>query len=248
MPNVNEIWEYINTFAPRELAEEWDNVGVLVQGQQEAGKILVTLDITREVVQEAAERGCGTIVAHHPVIFKPLRSLRHDDVVFLLAKAGISAVCAHTNLDAAQGGVNDVLAEIFGLSQVEAFAGLGRVGNLPAQTTAHEVAAMCTQKLGGHVRLAHAGKPVQRLAVVGGAGGDCLPAALAAGADMLVTGDAGHHDGLDALHAGLSLAVAGHYATEFPVVPVLAQKLAEHFTGTEVLVTGANKDPFQYLP
>lgn len=248
MPNANDVWNYITSIAPAELAEEWDNVGVLVRAEGDTNKILVTLDITREVVQEAAESGCGIIVAHHPVIFKPVRSVRWDDIVFSLVRANISAVCAHTNLDAAEGGVNDVLAGIFGLEAVEPFAGFGRIGLLPKETTADAIAAQCTQKLAAHVRLAHAGRPVRRLAVLGGAGGSYLQHAAQAGADMIVTGDAGHHEGLDALHAGISLAVAGHYATEWPVVPVLAEKIAARFEGSEILVAHSNKDPYQYLP
>ena len=110
MARVREICECLEQLAPKELAESWDNVGLLVECGAEVTSVLVALDITDEVVAEAELQGCQLIVAHHPVIFKPLRTLARRDVAFRLVKKNISAICMHTNLDAAEGGVNDVLA------------------------------------------------------------------------------------------------------------------------------------------
>ncbi|MFV0413592.1 MAG: Nif3-like dinuclear metal center hexameric protein [Oscillospiraceae bacterium] len=248
MPTVKQVVSFVEELAPAALAEEWDNVGLLVDCGADADKILVALDITHAVVQEARRLGCRLIVSHHPVIFHPLRRLGEEDVAFALVQAGISALCAHTNLDAAAGGVNDALAEKIGLTNLRELAPLGRVGTLPAPVSPEEFAAFCAGRLGAHVQLASAGGPVHRVAVIGGAGADYWPMAKQAGASCLLTGEAGHHDGLDAAAAGISLVAAGHYATEAPVVPALAGRLRGAFAGAEVLVSGQQKDPFVYFP
>ena len=110
MPNLTELASYLESIAPAQIAESWDNVGVLVRCAQEVTGVLCALDITPATVREARAVGCNAIVSHHPVIFRPLKELRQDDVPALLVREGVSAVCMHTNLDKAQGGVNDVLA------------------------------------------------------------------------------------------------------------------------------------------
>ena len=131
MITVNQVYEAMQAIAPLELAEHWDNPGLLVDCGGEVTRGLVTLDITPEVVTEAAAKHCEAIVAHHPVIFDPLKKLGPQDVPFQLVRAGISAICMHTNLDAAAGGVNEVLAGIFGMQDPEPFAGgCGRVGSI----------------------------------------------------------------------------------------------------------------------
>ena len=247
MPSVKEIAAAVEGIAPKALAEEWDNVGALVDCGGDITSVLVTLDITDDVVNEAEAEGCQLILAHHPVIFRPIKRMAYGDTVFRMVKKSISAVCAHTNLDAAPGGVNDILAGIFGIQAPEVFAGFGRVGQLKEPATAGQIAAKCAKKFGAHVKLADAGKTVQRLAVLGGSGGGLLEEALAAGADCILTGEADHHDAIDAMAAGVSLIVAGHFHTEFPVVPVLANWLGKQFPALKVTVSRRNRDPFKYI-
>ena len=258
MTTVQQLYEAMQALAPLELAESWDNPGLLVDCGRPVDRVLVTLDITPEVVQEAAAKGCGLIVAHHPVIFDPLKKLGPQDVPFQLVRAGISAICMHTNLDAAAGGVNEVLAGIFGMQDPEPFAGgCGRVGSIEpitvpqlARKAQQELAARCNAPDAGpavQVKFADTGKPVQRLAVISGAGGSLFEEALAVGADCLLTGEANHHHACDAKRLGLSLIAAGHYATEFPVTAAVAEKLRAALPGVEVLVSTANKDPYTYL-
>ena len=246
MANVEEVLQYMKELAPVELAEGWDNVGKLVDCGKDVTGILVTLDITDEVVDEAAELGCELIVSHHPVIFDPLRSISGKDVPFHMIKKDISAICMHTNLDAAVGGVNDVLCRLFDVQDAEPFDGLGRVGRVDP-ITAGQLGQLCRERLGAHVKLVDAGKPIHKLALVGGAGGSMLQAALDAGADALLTGEANHHVALDAQRLGISLVVAGHYCTEFPVVAAVAEKLTARFPELRVLCTWQNKDPYTYL-
>ena len=126
---VNQVYEAMQAIAPLELAEHWDNPGLLVDCGGQMHRVLAALDITPEVVAEAAAKQCEMIVSHHPVIFDPLKKIGPQDVPFQLVQAGISAICMHTNLDAAEGGVNEVLAGIFDMKNMETFAeGCGRVG------------------------------------------------------------------------------------------------------------------------
>ena len=258
MTTVRQVYEAMQAIAPLELAESWDNPGLLVDCGGEVSRVLVTLDITPEVVEEAARKGCGLIVSHHPVIFSPLKKLSGQDAAFRLVKNGISAICMHTNLDAAEGGVNEVLAGIFGMQDPEPFAeGCGRVGSIEpitvpqlARKAQQELAARCNAPDAGpavQVKFADTGKPVRRLAVISGAGGSLFEEALAVGADCLLTGEANHHHACDAKRLGLSLIAAGHYATEFPVTAAVAEKLRAALPGVEVLVSTANKDPYTYL-
>ena len=258
MTTIDSIYQEMQRIAPLALAESLDNPGLLVDCGGGASRVLVTLDITPEVVEEAARKGCQLIVSHHPVIFSPLKKLGGQDVAFQLVKNGISAICMHTNLDAAEGGVNEVLAGFFGMREMEAFAeGCGRVGSIDpitvpelAKKAQQALASRCNQPLDGpavQVKFADTGKTVQRLAVISGAVGSLFEDALAQGADCLLTGEANHHHAIDAKRLGLSLIAAGHYATEFPVTAAVAEKLRGAFPALEVLVSEDARDPYTYL-
>lgn len=258
MTTVRQVYEAMQAIAPLELAEHWDNPGLLVDCGGQMHRVLAALDITPEVVAEAAAKQCEMIVSHHPVIFDPLKKIGPQDVPFQLVQAGISAICMHTNLDAAEGGVNEVLAGIFGMRDWEVFAdGCGRVGEVEP-ITVPELARKAQAVLGGRcnrprsgpavqVKFADTGRTVRRLAVISGAGGSMFEDALAVGADCLLTGEANHHAAIDAVRLGLSLVAAGHYATEFPVCAAIADRLHAAFPELEVRVSGENRDPYTYL-
>lgn len=258
MTTVQQVYEAMQAIAPLELAEHWDNPGLLVDCGGQVHRALVALDITPEVVAEAAAKQCEVIVSHHPVIFDPLKKIGPQDVALQLVRAGISAVCMHTNLDAAEGGVNEVLAGIFGMKDMEVFAeGCGRVGTVEeisvpalARKAQQELGKRCNQPENGpavQVKFADTGRPVKRLAVISGAGGSLFADAIAMGADCLLTGEANHHHAIDAKRLGLSLIAAGHYATEFPVTAAVAEKLRAALPELEVLVSTENRDPYTYL-
>ena len=255
---IQTIYEAMTRIAPPELAESWDNPGLLVDCGRPAVRALTALDITPAVVDEAKRLGCEVIVAHHPVIFSPLKRLDRQDVSFLLVEAGISAICMHTNFDAAEGGVNDTLAGLFGMRSPAPFAGgCGRVGEidpLPVPTLAalarERLGALCVPPLEGpavQVKYTDNGRPVRRLAVISGSGGSLFAEALAVGADCLLTGEASHHAAIDAARLGLGLIAAGHYATEYPAAAALAARLQEAVPGLVVIASRENRDPFTYL-
>lgn len=244
MWSLSEIAAFVERMAPADTAEEWDNVGVLVRCDEEITGVLCALEITPAVAEEAMRCGCNVIVCHHPVIFRPLRSIRADDVPALLVRAGISAVCAHTNLDKAPEGVNAALADALGLADAQPCGGFCWKGTLPRTMTAADLAAHVRGTLGAPVRCADAGKPVRTVGFVSGAGGDMWHDALAAGCDAFVTGEMSHHHALDALAAGMSCVVSTHCATERVIVPVLAKKLRQAFPGLCVRESETVTEPF----
>ena len=265
MATVREIYQYLDGLAPFSLQMDFDNAGFLVgRGDRQVARLLVSLDITEEVVAEAAELGCQLIVSHHPVIFFPAKSITDADptgrTLLSLTERQIAAVCAHTNLDAVHGGVNDALAQKLGLVQIEQLKqdgvdasgrpyGIGRVGNtagIPMYAPAF--AAFVKEALGANgVRYVDARRPVRRVAVGGGACADMLKDALAMGCDTFVTADVKYNGFLDAKALGVNLIDAGHYPTEQVVVPVLAKWLESGFPKVEVLTTQRHKEVFSYL-
>ena len=249
MATTNDIYAEMQRYAPLELAESWDNPGLLVDCGREVSRVLVTLDITPEVVEEAAAGGCELIVSHHPVIFSPLKKLTPRDVSFQLVQKGISAICMHTNLDAAPGGVNDTLCDILGIAAEgrESFAeGCGRIGTT-MPTTVEALAKFCADTLHSGVKYVNGQKPVTCLAEVSGGGGSYLQEAIDLGADCLVTGEAAHHIALLAKEKGVGLVVAGHWGTEHAVADVLAAHIAKQFPQLTVAHAEADKDPYSYL-
>lgn len=255
MASVREIERVLYEWAPKELAASWDNVGLLVgDPESEVNTVLVALDITQGVVEEAAEIGAELIVAHHPVMncaWHPVQTLREDDPLGkklrTLVRKDISAICMHTNLDAAEGGVNDVLAEKLGLTELSPLGedGIGRIGALKEEKSLAEYASFVVKSLGCNgARVRDGGKSVRFVAVGGGACGSYIAAAKAKGCDTFVSSDLKYNDFLDT--EGLNLIDAGHFPTENVICPVIAQRLCEAFSGLKVVVSASHKEAMEY--
>ncbi len=231
---VKEFYRALCAIVPRELGCDWDVDGLNVcpDPEREVERVLVALDATTEVVDKAVAEGYDLIFTHHPMLFGGLKNVLADDYdgakVIKLCRAGISAVSFHTRIDAAQGGVNDILASLVGLEDIE-IAGderIMRVGNLPAPVTAAEFAAKAKAALGAPAVLcADAGLPVRRVAVVGGSGKSEVELARASGADTFLTGELKYSQYCDS--DGLNLLVAGHFYTEQPICARLCALVAE---------------------
>lgn len=233
-PTVHDILQLLSALAPPETQCSWDNSGLLIgDPDRPVRTAALALDITPEAAAAAHAAGAELIISHHPVIFHPLKRMHPRDPAYLLARFELAAICMHTPLDKARGGVNDALAAALGFADAAPLAADGdaamvRVAALP-ETDGQGLAARTAAALHTTVRLADAGKPIRRVALVGGAGADFLPDVAAAGIDALITGDASHHDFLDAKQAGVTLIAAGHYETEQPVIAVLADRLRAAF-------------------
>lgn len=257
MPTVHEIEKSLFDWAPRELAESWDNVGHLIgDPAQEVSRILIALDITEDVVREAMAKGAQLIVSHHPVMNvrwheREMQTLRPDtrlgSLQTLLVRHGISAICMHTNLDAADGGVNDCLAQTLGLSGLEALSEekIGRIGTLSCEKGLEEFLQDVVKLLGCRaVRYHDGGRRVHRVAVGGGACGDYIPQAIARGCDTFVTSDLRYNDFLDT--RGLNLIDAGHFPTEDVVCPAIRAYLFKAFPTVEADISVSHRDAVQY--
>ena len=249
MTTVRDIEQYLYAWAPRELAESWDNVGLLVgDPEAEVRRVLVALDVTPQVVAEAIEKDCQLIAAHHPVMncaWHQVQTVRTDDrqgrVLTELIRHGIAAICMHTNLDAAAGGVNEVLAQKLGLSDPKMLTEekIGRIGTLKCEIPLVEFTRFVIESLGCNgLRYTDCGKPVHRVAVGGGACGDYIPQAIAAGCDTFVTSDLRYHDFLDT--TALNLIDAGHFPTEDVICAPLVEYLQKAFPAATVIKTTAH--------
>lgn len=258
MATLRDVEQAIFALARKELAEEWDNVGLLVgHTDREVTKILVALDVTEWVAEEAAELGANLIVSHHPVMncaWHPVQSVRDDNpqgrLLLRLIESGIGALCMHTNLDKAEGGVNDALAARLGLTEVRQLDGgdgILRVGMIK-EITCTEFAALVKEKLGaGGVRFLDTGRPARRVAVGGGACGGYFRTAAKEGCDVLVTADVKYDQFLEARALGLCLMDAGHFPTEDVVCPVLEGWLRERFPEVEVRRSAVHREVFTCL-
>ena len=233
---VRELYQYLDEKMPRALSCAWDNDGLMCcpDPDRAVRRVLITLDVTAAAVAKAIEGGYDVIVSHHPMIFKGLRALNDENYVadkaMTLIRAGVAVMSFHTRLDAVSGGVNDTLASLLGLCEVEPFGeeAIGRIGTLENTERLSDFAARVKSTLGTPaVLVGDAGKDVHRVALLGGAGGDDVAAAMAAGADTYLSGTLGYHDLVDAPENGMNLLAAGHYYTEAPVCAVLASWIDE---------------------
>lgn len=233
MAKVKDFYGYLNSIAPFETQEDWDNSGMLVGDMNaEVKTAAVVLDITHEEIKKAKAIGADLIISHHPVIFNPIKSVTKGSVPYELVASSINALCCHTPLDIADGGTNDSLAELLGINVTRADDPILRLGTVEP-TTAQELAGKIANTLNTKVRYTDAGKTIKKIAICTGAG--CSLIEAAGEIDAFITGDASHHNFLDCVQAGITLIAAGHYETEIIVVPVLVKKLQAQFPDIEII-------------
>lgn len=256
---VSEIYTYIDSFAPFSTQEKWDNSGLLTGSMnKKVSKVLVTLDITNEVADEAAEIGAELIIAHHPVIFKPLYSLSENEPSCKLLKSGISAICVHTPYDVAEGGMSDILMELTGFEKTEGILeitgqnyktyGFGTIGIASQEYQVDELAKKLKNVLGCTVvRYTDGGKPIKKAAFCTGSGGNLIIAALNQGADAYITSEVKHDQWLLAKQRGISVFDCGHFHTENIGMIRLCKMLAADFSNIEFVMSEVNKDPVKYV-
>lgn len=233
--NVKQLYDVLNEKIPPSLSCSWDNDGLMCcpDPEREVSRVLIALDVTGEVVDEAIDGGFDLVISHHPLIFHPIRSLTTDSGVgaklINLVRAGVSVMSFHTRLDAVADGVNDQLAEALGLIDVEVFEDgdgtpLGRIGYLPENMEVCELATRIKSALATPaVMVSGCGKRADRVAVVGGEGKSFIGAAKAAGADTFVSGRLGYNNMVEAEELGINLIEAGHFFTEDPVCDRIAE-------------------------
>lgn len=238
---VKEITNYLNEHIPFDTAEDFDNVGHLIGDEnQSVSRVLIALDATQNVIEQAIKFQAPLIVTHHPVIFTPLKSLMQSDLTTCILKNNLNVISLHTNLDKLPGGVNDMLAKALELQSIRSFPGsddMGRIGDLPLAMASHSFAKKVKDNLNCNgLRFVPSDREIRTVAVLGGSGEFALQSAIDAGADAFVTGEGKHHVFLEAVQKGLCYVDAGHFETERVVLPFLKQRLHEAFHRLELIV------------
>jgi GTP cyclohydrolase I len=235
MMMLKDVMTVLDTIAPFEAAEAWDNVGLMVGDlYSPINSLLVALDPSLEVIQTAKEAGIDLILTHHPLIFKPITRIDLQDVIAkkiaMLILTRINLISMHTNLDKAPGGVADELAKRLALNDV-CINGSIRVGSISIPVTLND---WITRLRVRNARLIDAGRDVSKVALCPGSGMDYWKHALNLGCDTFVTGDVRYHAGLEAKEAGMNVVDLGHFGTEEIIVNPLAERLKQELTGVVV--------------
>lgn len=255
MAKVREIADYFEKLVPNEMKMDFDNVGLLAGTlDTEVSRVLIALDISPTVIDEAIEYGAQMIISHHPMFFD-LKAVNDGSTagqnIIRMISNSISGLCMHTNLDSVKGGVNDALAEALGVetegwlegpnyTSGGAEYGMGRYGHIEAPMDMDKFLPYVKEKLRTNgLRYYDAGRPVRRVALCGGSGGEYVGTAIEKGCDTMVTADIKYHQFLEARARGLNLIDADHFCTENVVVPVIERLLKDGFPQIEAKISTA---------
>lgn len=261
---ISSIIEFLEDFAPRQLAENWDNIGLLVgDAAREVTKVMTCLTLTPDVAEEAMTAGAELVVSHHPVLFRPIQRLTADQseggMLLELIEHRIAVYSPHTAFDSAASGINQSLAEKLGLTglrplrmidhaELPVGSGSGRYGMLPTPQTLEEFLGRVRSALNVQY-LQFSGDLRQQVTQVGvacGSAAEFLGDAHRLGCDVLLTGEGRFHSCLEARAIGTALVLAGHYATERPAVEQLAEVIQQKFPALSVWSSAVETDPVQW--
>ena len=260
MLTVDEIIKFLETRFPRYLAYEWDNVGLQIgQASCRVKRVMVALEATTPVINEAIEKKVDLIITHHPFIFSPLKAIDfatpQGKNIEKAIKNEIAIYAMHTNYDIAPGGMNDVLAEKIGLQDVKPFAmiddihGLGRIGELEQAMNIDSLSDIVRfEKLKDEIDEVRTVETVgsgciKKVAVIGGSGGKYIHEAKAVGADILITGDVTYHTAVEAKEMGLNLIDIGHYAEVVMEEEVAILLNGQFSNAVQVIQSSVSKNP-----
>lgn len=256
--NCKELCKLIEKSFPLYIAKDYDNVGLLVGREtNDIKKVLVSLEVTEKVIDEAIEKNADIIVSHHPLIFKPLKKITDSsyvsNMVFKLIENKIGLYAAHTNFDGANGGMNDILCEELQLANIEYIEdkggyGIGRIGVLNEPMNFNDFCLYLKKKFNIESLIVSGdlNKTINKVGVVGGSGSDFLRDCLRSGCDCLVTGDVKHHIALDYSNMGINIVDLTHYASE-----IIFKEAFKYFlsinTDLEVVLSEVEENPLKII-
>ncbi|GAA0068922.1 Nif3-like dinuclear metal center hexameric protein [Clostridium sardiniense] len=260
---VKDIKYAMNKIAPEVLKEDFDNVGLMVgDEEQEVSKILLALDCTKKVIEEAKDNGCDMIITHHPLIFrKPNKIIKNDllgSKIIELIKNDISLYSSHTNLDSVENGINDTIVKMLGFTSCEIIeesringfnnAGLGRIVRLEKETNIKEIISLIKKNLNiNNLRVVEGVNTVKTLAIINGSGQDFISEAVKLGSDCIITGDTTYHFASDYKELGVNIIDAGHFNTEWLVFLETMKTLKENFKNIEFIDSKVSNDPYTFF-
>lgn len=250
MVSAKELYAYLDSIAPFDTALGFDNAGLLIgSGETVSETVYTALDATKDVLLETAAAGAKILITHHPIIFDALKSVPSDSVVYLAVQLGVTVLSAHTNLDIAEGGVNDTLAEALGVQIEQRFpfdcAVFGSL-NVPMNCTGLAQHIKNKVPLKG-LRYTDSGKTIQKVMIAGGAGGSDVFLAKDCGADAIITGEIKHHQILFSNDSGTAVFDLGHFGSEDLVITKLTARLQKAFPQAVFRQASADTDGVQYL-
>ncbi len=261
MTTIQDISKFLDEFAPLALAEEWDNVGLLLgDPAARADRIITCLTLTEDVADEAISAGANLIVSHHPILFRKIQRITTHNVegrmLLKLAAAGVAVYSPHTSYDSATGGINRQLAESLGLTNIapireletDSASGSGRCGTLADAMSlndfiAHVKSSLDLDKL---QFVSGDGRTIGKAAVACGSAAEFLRDASRKGCDVLVTGEARFHGLLEARAMGVAMILLGHFASERPAMEHMAEVLSNQFAGVTVTASESETDPLEW--
>ena len=261
MKKVKEIIEVMETLAPTFLKEDFDNVGLMVgDREKEVKKVLVALDCTLKVVQEAKDNNVDLIITHHPLIFRRPNNITTDTLqgkkIIELIKNDISLYSSHTNLDSAKKGLNDSIpgllgydtSEILETNKRDSEAGLGRLVTLEQATTLEDIINKVKATFNiNNLRVVKGKDEVNKIAIINGSGQDFIGRALSKGADCIITGDTTYHFASDYKEMGINIIDAGHFASEQIVFFNVMKNIIDKFNDVEFILSKVEEDPYTFL-
>jgi len=251
--NLVDVIKYFETKFPKELAYDWDNVGIQVGTLNiVAKKVLITLDVTKEVVKEAIDQKVNMILSHHPLLFNPVDKIIFDTprgwILKNLIKHNITVYSAHTNYDLAEGGMNDEFAKILGLKNVgllDEIDGIGRYGDIE-RINIKDFIRVLKKKLNLETVkvIGSDDKEIERIGISGGSGSKHMYQAKFRGCDVYLTGDVTYHTALDAQSVGLTVIDIGHHA-EIIFVDAVTEDLSKQFKEIEFIKSTVDTNPYK---
>ncbi len=268
MITTQDIISQINSIAPFDISEPWDNSGLQAGNRQwEVKKIIIGLDVTLPLMEAAVDTGADLVLTHHPLIMSPEKQIDFARMpgcaIKISAENEISIVCAHTNLDKASAGLNDFFADKIGLDNLSAFvtddpglsglpepAGIGRIGTLPSELSLEQLVAQVKKKLKlDHLRVTgQMTQLVNKVAVCTGSGGSLIDEFIRSKADVYITGDIKYHEARKAEEFSKSIIDVGHFGSELIAIDLLFNKLTHAFEmagfDIELVCFKNEKDPF----
>ena len=234
-----DIINIIEENYPKNLSYEWDNAGLFFGDKnKDIKRVIVTLDITMDVINQALEENADLILSHHPVIMSGIKTLEdnlmHSEIIKKAIKNDLAIYSAHTNMDVAKNGINQKLAELFGFGNIEVLeenplykdCGLGRVGELEKEISIDDFCEIVKEKLNTpFVRLCKNKDTVKRVCVASGSCCEYVPLAIEKKADVIITGDMKYHNCIEYVYDGISIIDAGHFPTEIIVMDMFSELL-----------------------
>lgn len=260
MIKVNNIIKEMELLAPTYLKEDFDNVGLMVGDKnKEVKKVLLALDCTLKVIEEAKKENVELIITHHPLIFKRPSSITSDTLqgkkIIELIKNDISLYSSHTNLDSVENGLNDTIVSILGFDNSKILeknkrddkAGLGRIVSLNESIQLEDLISKIKKSLNiNNLRVVKGKDKVNKIAIINGSGQDFIGKAVALGADCIITGDTTYHFASDYKEMEISILDVGHFASEQITFFNVMENLKEKFKDVEFITSTVEEDPFSF--